>query len=246
MINPFSLEGHTIVVTGASRGIGRQIAITASQMGARLIITGRDEARLHETLAALEGCSHQLIVADLSDRSKRDEFVAQLPMLDGIVHSAGVAPLRPFKYSDEQTYDECFPLNFEAPFMITQRLAKKKRFNKGCSIVFISSLAGKGGGPGLSIYAASKSAMTGAMLSMSHEMVKHGIRVNSVSPGMVNTGMADELVDTVAEDLVQADIARYPLGYGTPEDVAYAVIYLLSKASKWVSGTDLVTNGGRI
>jgi len=244
MTNPFSLSGKTVLVTGATAGLGRQTAITASQLGARVIITGRDEQRLAATHTVLEGSGHVALPADLTHQEQRDELVAKLPALDGIAHCAGVTLLHPFKFSDEKRYREVYSINVEAPLFLTQRLFKNRKLSNGGSIVFIASLGAFIGARGHSIYAGSKAAIVGIMRVLAHELAGNAIRVNCVSPGMVKTEVVEGFANQVSPELVAADEARYPLGYGTPEDVANTVAFYLAPASKWITGTNLIMDGG--
>lgn len=244
MTHPFSLEGKTILVTGASAGIGRQTAISLSEMGARVVLTGRDETRLAGTLAALRHGQHVALPADLVPQEQRDAFVEKLPALDGIAHCAGVTLLHPFKFSDERRYREVYAINVEAPLFLTQRLFKHRKINNGGSIVFIASLGAFIGARGHSIYAGSKAAIIGIMRVLAHELAGNGIRVNSVSPGMVKTEVVTGFAEQVSAEVVAADEARYPLGYGTPEDVAHTVGFFLAPASKWITGSNLIMDGG--
>ncbi len=243
-MTPFHLIGKTILVTGATGGIGRQTAIAASQMGAEVILTGRNEAKLNAALAALAPGSHSAIPADLAHEQNRDEFVAKLPPLDGVAHCAGLTLLHPFKFSDEKRYRELYAINVEAPLFLTQRLSKTRRIKNGGSIVFVASLAPFTGTRGHSIYAGSKSALFGISRVLAHELSGSGIRSNCLSPGMVKTDVVEGFVQQLSADVVAADEARYPLGYGLPEDVANTVVFYLSPASRWITGTNLIMDGG--
>ena len=244
MNNPFSLSGRTVLVTGATAGLGRNTAIYASRMGARVVISGRHEARLAATLARLDGEGHRAIPADLADQGARDALVAELPALDGVVHCAGLTLLHPFKFIDEARYRTIYAINVEAPLFLTQRLYKARKLNAGGSIVFISSMAPRVGTKGHSIYAGSKSALYGISRVLAHELAPAKVRVNTLSPAMVNTEVTVGFEAQLSPELLAADEARYPLGYGEPEDVANAAIFFLSPASKWITGVDLVMDGG--
>jgi NAD(P)-dependent dehydrogenase (short-subunit alcohol dehydrogenase family) len=245
MYNPFSLENKTILVTGASSGIGKAIAIECSKMGAKVIISGRNEQRLNETLLQMNGTEHSVIVADLSDESDRKNLIEQLSALDGLVNCAGLTKTLPFQFMNADALESVMSVNFTAPALITASLIKKKKLTKGSSIVFISSISGVfvGGSPAGSIYSASKGAVNGMARNMAIDLADKNIRVNCVNPGMIDTAIFDEGVIT-AEQL-EEDKKRYPLKrYGKPEEVAYAVIYLLSDASQWVTGSNLLIDGG--
>jgi NAD(P)-dependent dehydrogenase (short-subunit alcohol dehydrogenase family) len=243
-MTPFHLTGKTILVTGATGGIGRQTAITASQMGAEVVLTGRNAAKLNTVLAELAPGNHSAVPADLVHEQNRDEFVAKLPPVDGIAHCAGVTLLHPFKFSDEKRYREVYAINVEAPLFLTQRLFKTRRLKNGGSIVFIASLGAFIGARGHSIYAGSKAALVGISRVLAHELSGNAIRANCISPGMVKTEVVDGFANQVSAEVVAADEARYPLGYGLPEDVASTVVFYLSPASRWITGTNLIMDGG--
>lgn len=242
--NPFSLKDKTILVTGASSGIGRAIAIECSKMGAILIITARNETRLNETLLMLDGINHCTVIADLSLINKLNDIVESLPKLDGIVHCAGFTIPKPFNFISQEDAKAVMDVNFVAPVFLTQSLLKKKKINRNTSIVFISSISGVyvsyiAG----SLYSASKGAINGVVKGLAIELANKGIRVNSVNPGMVETNILASGV--VSEEQLNEDKKRYPLKrYGKPEEIAYAVIYLLSDASAWVTGSNLLIDGG--
>lgn len=244
MRNPFSLEGKTVLVTGASSGIGRRTAIECAGLGASLIITGRDETRLSETFAILEGENHKMVIADLTDDTSRASLIAELPKLDGIVLCAGKNMNLPMAFSTRQKFDSVFEINFFGQVETLRLLSKKKKLEQGCSIVFVSSIGGVfnhtvGGG----IYGATKAALHSTMKFFAVEFAARQIRVNSVNPGMVETPLIHD--SPLSQEELAKDVANYPLGrYGEPKDVAYGVIYLLSDAASWVTGHALVIDGG--
>ena len=244
MINPFSLEGRTVLVTGASSGIGRTTAIECSQMGANVIITGRDQARLDEVFSELEGEGHQAVIADLTQEEQLQGLLEQLPVVDGVVLCAGQGTVVPFKMADRKKQDPIFEINYFAPVELLRQLLKKKKLANGASVVFVSSIGGVDSITiGNSIYGASKAALNSAMRFCALELAPKKIRVNSVCPGMVNTKLIKG--GAVSEEQHQADMQKYPLKrYGEPEDVANGIIYLLSNASSWVTGHSLVIDGG--
>ncbi|MCO4099390.1 SDR family NAD(P)-dependent oxidoreductase [Gemmatimonas sp.] len=234
----FSLAGKTILVTGASSGLGRQTAISCSRMGAQLVISGRSEERLQETFAALEGAGHDAIRADLTIAHERDALVARMPPLHGVVHAAGVQRLSPIKMLSETLLREVFDINFVAPVMLTQRLLYHAILVPASSIVFITSISARAGTAGVGPYAASKAALHGMMRCLALEQAKRRVRVNCVVPSAVETPLWD--------DRLLAQAARHPLGVGTADDVANATIYLLADASRWITGTELVMDGGAV
>lgn len=244
MYNPFSLSGKTILVTGASSGIGRGIAIECSKLGARVIITGRNENKLEETSKQLTGENHLGIIADISSTSEIDLLLSRLPVIDGIVHSAGLTSNAPFQFASREKLDEVMNVNFFAPFEITRRIMKSKLMTKAGSIVFISSISGVYCSTiSLSIYSSSKGALNGFVKGLALELAPKGIRVNSINPGIVETNIFN--TGTITTEQLELEKNRYPLKrFGTPQDIAYAVIYLLSDASKWVTGSNLLIDGG--
>jgi len=242
--NPFSLEGKTILVTGASSGIGRAVAIECSRAGGCIIVSGRNESRLQETFENLSGAGHGLIVADLTVE-KGLEMVSEVAVeLDGIVHVAGILNYVPFQFVTQKKLNEAFSINYFAPSMLSLKLIRKKRIKRGASVVFISSVNGVYcSNVASSMYGSTKGAINGLVKGMALDLADKQIRVNSVCPGMIETGLLRE--GEITEDQITEDKKKYPLKrYGTPEEVAYAVIYLLSDASGWVTGTNLLIDGG--
>jgi len=244
MYNPFSLEGKTILVTGASSGIGRAVAIECSRMGARVFLSARNEARLRDTLDALTGDGHQIIVADLTDEEAIKALVEQLPALDGVVLNAGIAGLVPTQAISAAKLQEMQQINLNAPILLTRSLVKKRKLNNPSSIVFTSSAAGVfRTSVGNAIYATTKCGIDAFMRTAALELASRGIRCNSVNPAMIETDLIKNL--PVSEEEREKNLARYPLHrYGKPEEVAYAIIYLLSDAAAWMTGTALKLDGG--
>lgn len=244
--NPFSLQGKRILVTGASSGIGRAIAIECSKMGAAVYITARDKKRLEETLMQMEQPKlHTTIMADLTSHEDRNSLVKELPdCLDGIVQCAGFTISKPFIFVSEENLHSVMEVNFEAPVLLTQLLLKKKKIAKSASIVFLSSISGVYVSLiANSIYSASKGAINGIVKTLALELAGKQIRVNTVMPGMVETNIISE--GLISDEQLAEDAKRYPLKrYGKPEEVAYAAVYLLSDASKWVTGSNLLIDGG--
>ena len=243
-MNPFSLEGKTILITGASSGIGRAIAIECSKMGAMVVITARNENRLNETLLQMEGVGHSIIVADLNKEDDRLHLVEQSPTLDGLVNCAGIVKTILFQFINVDSLAEIMNVNFIAPVLLSVQMVENKRLSKKSSIIFISSISGImcvwGGN---SMYSASKGAINGMMKNMALDLAPKGIRVNSINPGMIETPMFEGGI--IDSKLLDEDKKRYPLKrYGKPEEVAYAVIYLLSDASSWTTGSNIVIDGG--
>lgn len=246
MYNPFSLVDHSILITGASSGIGRAIALECSKMGASLILTGRSEDRLNETFSLLVNQEkHMLIAADLSSLEQIDQLVSNIKTkLNGVVQCAGFTTPKPFQFISSEDISSIMDVNYRAPIVLSQRLVKKKMLEKNASVVFVSSISGVFiSSVGTSLYSGSKGAINGFMKGMAIELASKSIRVNSVNPGMIDTNIYSD--GTITKEQLQEDAKKYPLGrYGKPEEVAHSVIYLLSDASSWVTGTNLVIDGG--
>ena len=227
--NPFSLEGKTILVTGASSGIGRGIAVECSKMGAKMVINGRNLERLNETLSMLEGDGHIAIQADLSSQ-------------DDIVHSAGIPKICGVKNIKRDLLQEIVNVNELAPILLTSGLLKKKKLVKKSSVVFIASMSGVFiGNTGEAPYDATKGALAGFTKSAAYELAAQGTRVNTICPGLVPTS----ILSLSNEQLKETMYGRYPLKrVGTTQDIAHGAVYLLSDASTWVTGINLLIDGG--
>ena len=247
--NPFSLENKTILITGASSGIGRATAIECSKMGATTIITARNVERLQETFEALDnsfGQKHQQIIADLSTEDAIYALVDALPQLDGVSLNAGIVKTLPVKFINQTALAEVLNVNMIGPVLLIQRLLKKKKLQRGSSVVFTSSIGGVMiSTVGNTMYGISKGGLNAFMKGLALEMASNGIRSNSVNPGFVATNILSAGV--ISEEQLKENMAHYPLGrFGKPEDIAHAIIYLLSDASSWVTGHTLVVDGGVI
>lgn len=245
MYNPFSLEGKTILVTGASSGIGRATAIECSKMGAKLVITGRNEKRLRETFELLCGEGHICIQADITLEKERKHLVEDMLLLDGIVHCAGISGYFLFTFLKEKILEEMFDINYYAPLYLTKNLLKHKKISQGASIVFLTSTSGiLSSYIGGSIYSSTKGALNGLIKALSLELAPKRIRVNGVMPAMVETPIMND--GDITSEQFEKDKDFYPLKrYGRVEEVAYAVIYLLSDAASWTTGTNILLDGGR-
>lgn len=243
--NPFTLEGKTILVTGASSGIGRGIAIACSKMGATVIINGRNEQRLAETMTEMQGEENLSLAADLSDSNSLTEMVSRLPKLDGIVHCAGIGQRVLCKQLQEADLDTMMDVNFKAPVMLQTEILKQKKINKGASIVFIASIASDSPSIGNAVYSASKGAIISYANCLALELAPRQIRVNCILPAMIWTDLI--LKGGITEEELKEDEKKYPLKrYGKPEDIANLSIYLLSNAAAWMTGSSIKITGGVI
>lgn len=242
--NPFSLENKTILITGASSGIGKTTAVECSKMGAKVVITGRNAERLEETYQQLTGLGHIKIIADLDSESDIATIVDTCPILNGLVNNAGRGISKPVGFVTLEDLHEVYQTNMFGVALLTKMLLKKKKIAKGGSIVFTSSISSHITAPGLSIYASSKAALLAYMRTLAIELGPKLIRANAILPGMVETKLINS--GTYTDDDKQNDLNLYPLGrYGQPEDIAHAMVFLLSDASVWMTGTELTIDGGR-
>ena len=232
--NPFSLEGKTILVTGASSGIGRTTAIECSRLGAHVLITARNEERLSETLAMLEGEGHEKFVCDLTDAEQVSHLVTSIPTIQGLVNNAGITQLLPVSFIKAASLNSILETNAVAPILLLQSLLRKKKIDKGASVVFTSSISALGAAAtGNAMYAASKGMISSFVRVAALELASKRIRVNAVCPGMVKTQM---ISNEIVEEPQDSQVAAYPLGrLGEPRDVAWAMVYLCSISPKSVS-----------
>lgn len=249
MSNPtqedFSLHGKIILVTGASSGLGQEIALTCARQGARLVITGRDAERLQATYEQLVGDGHIQIPADLTVAEDRERLVQTSPCINGVVHCFGGQMLSPIRQLKEDLMTRMYQVHFLAPVMLTQRLLQANAIAPQGSLVFMLSTSAHIGTRGVGPYSAMKSGLLGIIRCLALEQAKHKIRVNGMSPSVVPTPRLWGEDNEQNEPLKQQR-TRHPLGLGTPQDVANAAVYLLSDASRWVTGTSLVMDGGAV
>lgn len=243
LFNPFSLVGKRILVTGASAGIGRSIAVICSQMGASLIITGRNVQRLNETFSYLNGSEHLMLHGDLTCEVELQNIVSSLPQLNGVVHCAGIGHRKPCKLLNNLDVDEVLNVNFKAPVLLQAAILSAKKLKKEASVIYIASRAANSPSIGNSIYSASKGALISYAKCLALELAPRSIRVNCICPAMIWTDLIYN-GGLTREDLERAQL-DYPLKrYGTPEDVANLAVYLLSDASLWMTGSCIDLTGG--
>ncbi len=244
MYNPYSLKGKTILITGASSGIGRSAAIECSKMGANVIITARNGTKLSQVMNELEGDSHRMVLCDLSNEADINKMVEELPEVQGLINNAGYTKILPVQFINTEAINDIFQVNTVAPMLLLQKLLKKKKIKKGASVVFTSSLAGLGCCTvGNSMYSATKGAISAFIRCVALELAPKNIRVNAVCPAMVDTGILSS--GTITEEQLSIELNNYPLRrFGKPTDIALAMVYLLSDAASWVTGDNLVIDGG--
>lgn len=236
------VENKSILVTGASSGIGESIVKLLASSKAKIILTGRDESKLQKIISDLEGSDHKYFVADLEYESHLDELVVNLPKLDGIVFCAGYNEFIPIKFIKKEKADKIFNINYFASIYLLQKILSKKLLNNEASLVFISSISSILGVPATTLYAASKASINSTVKVLASELASQKIRVNSINPGIVLTAMLDQ--GNINKDRLMEQERLYPLGFGKPEDVAHAVLFHLSSQSSWLTGNIMNLDGG--
>lgn len=244
MKNPFSLEGKTVLITGAASGIGRAAAIQCAEMGAKILLFDLNEQGLQETQKQITHYNSEYFAIDLTDSDKLIETIGFLPKLDGVVSNAGIVLSLLAKFSEPKDLDRIFKVNTFSHINLIQQLIDQKKLNKGASIVFTSSMSGVYCGiAGGSLYGATKSAILGYSKALAIELAPRGIRVNTIHPGMIETPLTSGTA--LSKELLEEDAKNYPLGrYGKPDEIAYSIVYLLSDTTTWMTGTQLLIDGG--
>ena len=243
------LTGKVILVTGASSGIGRQCAITLSRLGAAVALTGRDEQKLKETSMMLAGKHQMSLPFDLSSDSNHDELVSKFTQLlgpiDGFVHAAGLQLTQPLRNIKLVDYELLMRVNVFSAFALAKSMTRNSHISvNGASIVFVSSIMGLVSRPALTAYSASKGALLSGAKALALELSKKKTRVNCVLPGMVMTPLMEKHISNLDENQITKRIENYPLGVGTPDDVANVCAFLVSDAARWITGTNIVVDGG--
>lgn len=244
-MNKFSLHNLTVLITGASSGIGRACAVEASKLGANCILVGRNEVELQKTKQL---CPHPsvIVIGDLTNEQAIDEIINQSSKINGVVHCAGIINPRPIKFLKPENIKEIFDINFNAPVMLTSKLLQKGKIEDGASFVFISSISSQHPYFGGSMYVSSKAALEAFSKTLAIEIAPKKMRSNVLLPGLVKTQMLEETKQAAGEEKFSSYEKQYPLGFGEPEDIANAVCFLLSSETKWITGSELKMDGGLI
>ncbi len=247
-LNPLDLSNCTLLVTGASSGIGRETAVVLGELGARVIVTGRRIEELEATMARLGPGVHAVEPFDLADLESIPAWIKGLAgrhgPLHGLVHAAGLRKTTGLRGLSVDALHQTFRVNFDSAVMLAKGFRQKGCCASPSSIVFISSVAALAGSPATAAYAASKAALIGLARSLAIELAREGIRVNCVAPGLVQSEMTDQIRQALSDEQFAAIVAQHPLGLGTTRDVAYAAAYLLSGAGRWMTGHVMVLDGG--
>lgn len=243
-MNNLELADKTILITGASSGIGRGVALACSGAGAKCILVGRNKERLESVRAECAGEGHVAEIVEMTDKGAVKSLVERIPALDGLVQCAGVGDKQlPLKFLSVEFIDEVMAINLHAPMAFLALLEKKKKLNKGASVVMMSSISSFHATPAHSLYCASKAGLTAFTKAAALDLASKKIRVNAIAPGRINTPMIE--YSNISEEQRLADIAKYPLKrYGEVSDVVSAVLYLLSDDASWVTGQQIVVDGG--
>lgn len=248
MLNPLDLTEKIILVTGASSGIGREISILLSELGARVILVSRNEESLQTTKMLLKGEGHSIYAFDLTNFDAIPEWIKNISQrqgaISGLVHSAGVQKTQPLRFTTISDINQTFSINVISAIALAKGLRQKNVCEKGSSLVFLSSVAGIVGDIGISVYSASKGALIALTKSLALELIKDAIRVNCIAPAIIQTEMTKRWTADLTEDQINANIANSPLGIGMPRDVANAAAFLLADTARWITGTTLVVDGG--
>lgn len=246
--NPFSLNNKTILVTGASSGIGKSSAVALSQAGAKLILVARQEEKLNQTVEQLAGSGHVCLPFDLTQTDEisswMKKIVEKTGTLNGLLHCAGVHVAKPLQLITSIDLEKIWKINVASAFMLCKGFRQKKVRAADANIVLMSSVVADFGEAGISAYSASKGAVQSLVKSLSVELAPEAIRVNGIAPGIVKTGMTDILFSKMTSEQIESVSKMHPLGFGSAEDVAYAAVYLMSDAARWVTGSILKVDGG--
>jgi NAD(P)-dependent dehydrogenase (short-subunit alcohol dehydrogenase family) len=244
------MTGKTVLVTGASSGIGRDTCVLLAELGAKVALLARRESELGKTLSLLPGEGHQVFPFDVCQTRelslKLREICQSMGPLDGMVHAAGITNTEALRFLDFDKMDQLIDVNLKSSIALAQAFRQKgvRRNNSQVAMVFISSVSGCKGFPGMTVYAATKAGINAVVRTLGHELAREGIRVNSVIPGLVQTEMVESLKNVVGDKGIADTFGSHPLGSGRPRDVSHSIAFLLSDAASWITGSSLVVDGG--
>jgi len=248
LINPWNLTGRKILVTGASSGIGRATSVLLSDLGASVVLVARNREQLRHTVSLMSGDSHRIEVRDLFDVESIPSWLGAVTQeagpLHGLVHCAGIHSIRPLRFLGVDQIDQSLRLNVTAAIQLAKGFRQKNVFAAPASVVLLSSVLGLVGQSGATVYTASKSAIIGVVRSLALELASDGIRVNCIAPGQVHSEMTEKLEKSLAPDAFRAIEQLHPLGIGTPQDVAHAIVFLTGETGRWITGSTLIVDGG--
>jgi len=247
-INPMDMTGRTVLVTGASSGLGRGIAEMLAKLGAKVILVARDQGRLEAAKATLAGAGHAIAAFDLSEVEAIPAWMREQSQahgqLHGLVHSAGLLPTKPLRMQSAADWENALRVNVSAGAALAKGFRQKGVYAGAGSLVYLSSVMGLTGQSGQVLYSATKGALVAMVRSMALELARENIRVNCLAPAMVAAGMTDKYRQTVLPEVYDQMVRLHPLGLGKPEDVAFAAVFLLADTARWITGTTLVVDGG--
>jgi NAD(P)-dependent dehydrogenase (short-subunit alcohol dehydrogenase family) len=248
VFHPECLAGRTILVTGASSGLGRATAVALAECGARVMLTGRDAGKLDRTASALTGDGHVAVAAEFADADQVAELVKGIAKdhgaLDGIFHSAGAYMAMPARMTKQRQIESMFQASVWGAFGVARAAGQKGVMRDGGALLFMSSVAAQRGHPGTTAYAGAKSTILGMVPVLAIELAPRRIRVNSIIAATIETEMHLNTIANLPDELVQDGLSRHLLGFGKPEDIARTVIFLMSDAGQWITGTALTVDGG--
>lgn len=242
------MSDRIVLVTGASSGLGRATAVALSGCGARLILMARDEARLADTRARLAGEGHVTVTAPIDDADSFADLVkrttAEHGALHGAFHAAGTYLALPVKVTRQRHVDSMFGASVDGAYGLARAVSQKGVMVDGGSLVLMSSVAARRGNPGTAAYAGAKAAVLGLVPALAVELAARSIRVNAIVAAATETEMHLTTIAKLSEAVVEKSEGQHLLGFGDPDDVANAAIFLMCDASRWITGTALVVDGG--
>jgi short-subunit dehydrogenase len=248
MFNLVDLSNKHIVITGASSGIGREVALLVNKLGAKVSLIGRKKDALVSLIQDLHGENNHFYEFDVTNFNEIDNLVSSIVstsgLIDGFVHSAGIEMTRPLKMLKVEHYREVFDINTISALEITKSITKNSNISTNASIIYISSIVGILGQPGKTAYSASKGALIAAAKCLALELAPKGIRVNTILPALVETEMSSKILASLSEDGKNNILKMHPLGFGKPIDIANSAAFLLSSAAKWITGSEFLIDGG--